>query len=258
MTPPPPPEDPAVPRRRRMRWIGHATVLLELGDARLLTDPALLARLAHLHRHTALPPDPGRLDAVLISHVHHDHLDRRSLRAIARPGTQIVVPAGAGPLVEDLGFGPVVEVSAGDTITVAGVEIAVVPAWHEARRYPWSAPLPAVGFLADGVWFAGDTERNAAMGDLDGSVDVALVPVWGWGPSLGPGHMDPEEAARAVALVRPRVAVPIHWGTFLPFGLARRHGELLRTPPHTFARAVGEHCPQVDVRVLAPGEALEL
>ena len=58
------------------------------------------------------------------------------------------------------------------------------------------------------------------MAALDDELDLALLPVWGWGPNLGPGHLDPERAARAAAMLSPRVAVPIHWGTFFPLGLA--------------------------------------
>jgi L-ascorbate metabolism protein UlaG (beta-lactamase superfamily) len=96
------------------------------------------------------------------------------------------------------------------------------------------------------------------MEALRGAVDVALVPIWGWGPSLGPGHMDPEGAARAVALVRPRIAVPIHWGTFLPIGLGRRHARVLRDPPEAFARHVARLAPTVRVVTLAAGESHEL
>ena len=67
------------------------------------------------------------------------------------------------------------------------------------------------------------------------------MPIWGWGPSLGPGHMDPEQAAEALALLRPEVAVPIHWGTLLPIGLHRTHGHLLRTPAEKFVEAAGRH-----------------
>ena len=75
----------------RLTWVGHATVLLELGGARLLTDPLLRTRLAHLRRHGARP-DPSvmeDIDAVLVSHVHLDHLDVRSLRSVARGARQI-------------------------------------------------------------------------------------------------------------------------------------------------------------------------
>jgi L-ascorbate metabolism protein UlaG (beta-lactamase superfamily) len=70
--------------------------------------------------------------------------------------------------------------------------------------------------------------------------------------------MDPEAAAQAVALLRPRIAVPIHWGTFFPVGLARWRGEALVDPPREFARHAAALAPEVDVRVLAPGGELEL
>jgi L-ascorbate metabolism protein UlaG (beta-lactamase superfamily) len=95
------------------------------------------------------------------------------------------------------------------------------------------------------------------MGELRGLVDVALLPVWGWGPSLGPGHMDPQRAARAVALVEPAVAIPIHWGTFLPYGSRRK--DLLVSPPVQFAAYAAELAPATRVEVLSPaGGSLSL
>ena len=243
------------PCMRRLRWLGHATVELELDGARLLTDPVLRSRLMHLRRQGPAPSPPVRPDAVLVSHVHHDHLDRGSLRAVAGPGVAVVVPAGAGELVSGLGFGAVHEVVAGDRLTFGGVEVAVAPAWHPARRHPRARELPALGYLAAGIWFAGDTDLHDDMAALRESVDVALLPVWGWGPTLGPGHLDPAGAARAVALVQPRVAIPIHWGTFFPIGLARRYSALLRDPPVEFAAQVAAGAPSTEVVVLAPGEA---
>jgi L-ascorbate metabolism protein UlaG (beta-lactamase superfamily) len=241
---------------RRIHWLGHATVLLELGGARLLTDPVLGGRLLHLRRHVPAPVHPGELDAVLVSHVHHDHLDRGSLRAVASARTPVVVPKGAASLVADLGFGSVREVEAGETLVLGGAEIRAVRADHDGRRLPWTPELPTLGYVAGGVWFAGDTELFDAMAELRGQVDVALLPVWGWGSSLGPGHLDPEEAARAAALVAPELAIPIHWGTFFPIGLGRRHPHLLTDPPHRFAAQVASLAPTVSVRVLAPGESV--
>jgi L-ascorbate metabolism protein UlaG (beta-lactamase superfamily) len=96
------------------------------------------------------------------------------------------------------------------------------------------------------------------MERLAGGLDVALLPVWGWGPSLGAGHLDPERAARAAALLAPRIAIPIHWGTFFPLGLARLRSSLVQAPPREFARRAAELAPQVDVRVLSPGESTSL
>jgi L-ascorbate metabolism protein UlaG (beta-lactamase superfamily) len=247
---------------RRVTWLGHATVLIETAaGARLLTDPILRGRVAHLRRHTPLPDRArlGAIDAVLVSHVHHDHLDRPTLRSLAAPATTVVLPPGAGRLVRGMPFGEVRELTAGGRTSVGGSEVRAVPAWHAARRLPLrSRELEALGFLVDGIWFAGDTELNAWMEELRGAAEVALIPVWGWGPSLGPGHLDPEEAARAIAIVRPQVAIPIHWGTYLPYGLGRRHRHLLHAPALEFAAHVAQLAPEVRVETLQPGGSIEL
>jgi L-ascorbate metabolism protein UlaG (beta-lactamase superfamily) len=246
----------------RLTWVGHATVLLELGGARLLTDPLLRTRLGHLRRHGARPsPEVTEgIDAVLVSHVHFDHLDVRSLRSVAR-GARVIGPQGAGRLLRRIGFAQVDEVVAGDRVTVGGATVTALPAVHDARRGPLGATAATLGYEIAGaqrVYFAGDTELFDGMRSLAGRFDVALLPVWGWGPSLGPGHMDPLGAARAVAIVRPTIAVPIHWGTFFPIGLEALRGRALVEPPRVFARHVAELAPEVEVRVLAPGEALAL
>ncbi len=238
---------------RRLSWLGHATVLIEAGGARLLTDPALRGQLLHLRRHAAPVAIPGELDAVLISHVHHDHLDRASLRLLAAAGTAIVVPAGAKALVADLGFAAVHEVRVGDTVTLGGAAVRAVAAWHPSRRHPRAPEIPALGYVVDRVWFAGDTDLHDDMAALRGQVDVALLPVWGWGTTLGPGHLDPGRAAQAAALVAPRTAIPIHWGTYFPLGLARRHPALLREPPHQFEAAAATAAPGTEVVILEPG-----
>jgi L-ascorbate metabolism protein UlaG (beta-lactamase superfamily) len=246
----------------RMTWVGHATVLLELGGARLLTDPLLRNWLGHLRRHGAPPRSDvtERIDAVLISHVHLDHLDARSLRLIDR-ATRVIVPRGAGSTLKRIGFARIDELVAGDQVTVGGVLVTAVEALHDGRRRPLARPAETLGFVVAGanrVYFAGDTDLFDGMRALAGKVDVALLPVWGWGPSIGPGHMDPLRAARAAALLRPRVAVPIHWGTFFPIGLEALRQRALVEPPQRFAQHVRELAPDVEVRVLAPGDDLLL
>jgi L-ascorbate metabolism protein UlaG (beta-lactamase superfamily) len=246
----------------RLTWVGHATVLLELWGVRLLTDPLLRQWLGHLRRH-GVPPRSDvteRLDAVLISHVHLDHLDARSLKLIDR-ATHVVAPRGAGSTLKRIGFARIDELTAGDQVMIGGVAVTAVPALHDGRRRPLARPAETLGYVVAGanrVYFAGDTDLFDGMRELAGKVDVALLPVWGWGPSIGPGHMDPLRAARAAALLRPRIAVPIHWGTFFPIGLEAVRQRALVEPPRLFARHVAELAPDVEVRVLAPGDEMTL
>jgi len=238
----------------RLVWVGHATALIEVGGARLLTDPLLRSRLAHLRRHGPPPaPEAMRdLDAVLISHLHHDHLDLPSLRLLPA-GTPLVVPRGAAKMLHRHGFADVRELAAGESTEVAGVEVLAVDAVHDRHRLRIGPQADTLGYVADGaVYFAGDTDLFDGMADLAG-IEVALIPVWGWGPSLGQGHLDPEAAARAAALLRPRIAVPIHWGTFFPHLMHLWKSDRLTDPPHEFAAAVARLAPEVDVRVLRPG-----
>jgi L-ascorbate metabolism protein UlaG (beta-lactamase superfamily) len=231
-------------------WLGHATVLIEVDGVRLLTDPVLSDRVMHLKRQVPKPEPPTAIDAVLISHLHHDHLHKPSLRGLSATA---LAPVGATKFLT--GY-DVHEVRAGDTVDV-GVTVEAVPAWHDGRRRPGpgAEELDTLGYLADGIWFAGDTDYDPAMEALRGRVDCALIPIWGWGPSLGPGHLDPAGAARVIDLIAPRVAVPIHWGTFLPLGLGRRHHRLLTDPPLQFTAAVTG---DTRVEVVAPGGSVEL
>lgn len=247
---------------RRVTWVGHATALIELGGARLLTDPVLRERLFHLKR-VAPPVDPEHhsgLDAVLVSHLHHDHLDLPSLKLLDGHGVRLVVPAGAGRLASGRGFASVTELAPGDAIRVAGAEVLAVPAVHHGGRVLSRAKADSLGYVveADGVrvYFAGDTDVFDAMADI-GDLDLALIPVWGWGPSLGSGHLDPERAAEALDLLRPRLAVPIHWGTLFPRIVPDRR-QRLSDPPHELARATARLAPDVEIRVLAPGEGVDL
>jgi L-ascorbate metabolism protein UlaG (beta-lactamase superfamily) len=238
-----------------LRWLGHSTVLAELGGVRLLTDPLLRSRVAHLRRRIPLPPDVGRVDAVLVSHVHQDHLDLRSLRLADAPA--VVVPAGAAGLLRGRGFEGVIELQEGESTVLSGVRVTATAARHRARRSPFSRLSPSLGFLIEGgprVYFAGDTDLYESMASL-APVDVALLPVWGWGPKLGEGHLNPRSAAEALRLLAPRFAVPIHWGTY---SLIWARGTPSPEPPREFARHAAELAPDVEVRILQPGETLTL
>jgi L-ascorbate metabolism protein UlaG (beta-lactamase superfamily) len=240
-----------------IRFIGHATALIDVGGVRVLTDPFLRSRLGPLERHGPMPEPTsmGAIDIVVISHGHHDHYDRSSLAALPGRPT-VVVPRGLGASVRRVLSGEVVEVAAGDAVDVAGLRVRAVAARHWIS--PGAVRAEPVGYLLDGgtrVYFAGDTGRFPGMRDLAGSVDVALLPVWTWGPHLGPGHLGPRTAAEALADIRPTVAVPIHWGTLYPTRLHHLWRSPLVEPGDRFAQHAAAIAPDVDIRVLRPGES---
>jgi L-ascorbate metabolism protein UlaG (beta-lactamase superfamily) len=237
-------------------YVGHSTLLLEVGRVRLLTDPVLGRGVGPIRRRVRQPSIESLLplDAVLLSHAHHDHLHPRSLRQVARE-CPVLAPRGCGRMLRRRGIREVIEVQAGDRVAVGGIPIEALPAVHDGRRYPVGRPRPALGFLIDGpvrTYFAGDTDLFPEMEELAGRVDVAALPVWGWGPRVPPGHLDPERAAQAAALICPRTAIPIHWGTLVAIGSQRGMDPL--EPPSAFADAVATLAPDVEVRVLVPGE----
>jgi L-ascorbate metabolism protein UlaG (beta-lactamase superfamily) len=246
----------------RIEYVGHATVTIDLDGVRLLTDPVLRNRVAHLKRRGRVDNDALRgIDAVLVSHGHFDHLDLPSLEKLGKE-LPVVVPAGLGGLLRQKRFRRVLEVHEGETFQIGGVSVRAVPAEHAGSRGPLGASGDALGYVVEGsrsIYFAGDTDLFDAMGEI-GTVDVGLIPIWGWGPTLGRGgHLDPRRAAEAVRRIAPRVAIPIHWGTYFPLHLGlRRLPAFLDRPPVEFVVAVAEAAPDVIVRVLQPGERAEL
>jgi len=242
-------------------YVGHATVLVQLDGVRLLTDPVLRPRIGPLVRHGPLPAPhlSAGLDAVLISHLHRDHADLASLRRLGR-GTRLLVPPGSRRFFERHGFTDVTELTPGGSCAVGPLTVTAVEADHDGGRRRGAPEVEPVGFTISGsrrVYFAGDTDLFDGMSDLTG-LDLALLPVWGWGPTLGPGHLDPAGAAKAAALLSPRLAVPIHWGTLYPLGLGRLRPGRLLLPAEEFAAEARRLAPQVVTRVLSPGESASL
>jgi L-ascorbate metabolism protein UlaG (beta-lactamase superfamily) len=142
------------------------------------------------------------------------------------------------------------------------VRIRAVQAEHDGSRSPIGVTAQPLGYVVSGskaIYFAGDTDLFDGMREL-GAVDVGLIPIWGWGPTLGGGgHLDPARAAEAVARIRPAVVVPIHWGTYFPIHLGLTgKPRFVDLPPLEFVAALKEAAPDVAVSVLKPGEGLDL
>jgi len=230
-----------------LTWVGHATTLIDVDGYRVLTDPLLTKRVAHLRRRRTLPDaDYQDVDLILLSHVHLDHLHLPSLKRL-RPNARVLTPTGSAKLLRKAGFADVQEIRVGDRVESGPVSVEVVPAAHKHGRGPHSrVTAEPVGFIVNGaghrIYFPGDTDLFDGMADL-GDIDVALLPIWGWGSTLGEGHLNPHRAAAATKLIQPELLLPIHWGTYAPEDGRRRLPTWFDTPPadlQTELESIGE------------------
>lgn len=213
-------------------WFGHASVLVEIDQARVLLDPVWSARCSpsrhvgprRLHPVPVSLADLGSLDAVVISHDHYDHLDTETVRHLASSTEAVfVVPLGVGAhlLAWEVPEQRIVELDWGQTHAVAGIELRCVEAQHFSGRglrrngTLWSQWV-VVG-RRQRVLFSGDTGWFDSYGDLaveHGPFDVALMAIGSYDPAWREVHLDPEEAVRAVVAVGRPLMIPIHWATF--------------------------------------------
>lgn len=232
--------------------------MIGLGNQRVLVDPLGRARAR----------SAGPVDAVLITHSHVDHLNRWTLKAIDR-AVHLVVPKGAAPIVQDLGFAKVTEIEAGDQLQLGGLDVAAVPTRHDNGRWRKGDAPQCVGYVVArgdlAVHHAGDVDfsDHAVFDDIGKrfSLTTALLPIGGmlpvwyyrWRRSAQDRgiHIDPDCALDIFERLGARTLVPVHWGTVhLRLGLPtmpRRRLEQIAT-----ARDV------TGVRVLAHGATLPL
>ncbi|MBC2934356.1 MBL fold metallo-hydrolase [Nocardioides sp. zg-1228] len=244
--------------RLRLTWLGHSTVVIDLAGCRLLTDP-LLRTHNNVLRRRAVPPsreqwaDP---DAVLLSHLHLDHAEVRSLRMVA--GVPVLTGSRNAAWLRGKGL---LGQGAEDWTDVGPVRVRLVPAVHHGRPMP-HRPNEAHGHLvrsdATTLWVAGDTAWYDGMADLPAlagaeRVDVAIVPIGGWGPRLSANHMGPAQAARACAATGARYALPVHWGT-LHAPLMTTFGDWFERPLAAFEAEVAATAPDCRVITVEHGE----
>lgn len=253
-------------RELSITWIGHATLLLQLDGMSVITDPIFAARLFTIKR--LAPPgvalaDLPRIDVVLISHNHLDHLDEPSVRALG-PEVQYVTPLGLGAWFRERGLTQVTELDWWQDVELSArggrVRITLVPAQHWSRRGMLDANLSLWGgFVIESAtarcYFSGDTGYPAAFAEIGRrfpGIDYALLPIGAYAPRwfMRAQHIDPNEAVTAFGELQARKLVPMHWGTF------RLSDEPLAEPPQLLREALGKAGLLPALSELAIGETL--
>ncbi len=256
----PPPLGPQV------TFLGHASTVIEMDGMRLLTDPVLRRLVGPLYRRVPQPLTASLIDpdVILISHLHLDHYDPRSLRLFRRD-TPIVAPLGAALSLRWRGFREIYEVGPGERIRLGSVEVIATEAKHRGTRHPLAARTPSLGYIVAGsrsVYFAGDTGFFAGITDVwHERLDLAMLPIAGIGPLMPEfKHMSPRHAVKAMGLLRPRLVVPIHWGTYHLPGTAimRMRPDFHRRAPYLFMAEAAGLEPDIHTVLLRPGEVLPL
>ena len=226
--------------RSSVSWLGHASSFIQLAGCNILLDPVLSPRVSPFRflgprRQVPMPldlPDLPRIDLLLVTHLHYDHLDFPTLqRLAAQPGgaPMAVVPLGVARALRRAGFPArhIIQLDWWQQHQHGPVSVQLTPAHHWSNRGPWGDLNQALwgGFLLQGsglkIWFPGDTGYQAQLfdeiGQRIGPVDFALLPIGAYEPRhiMRQQHVNPEEAVRIFRQVQARQAWAVHWGTFI-------------------------------------------
>lgn len=209
-------------------WFGHATCLVNLPQAKVITDP-VFGSLSFLYKRK-LPhiakEHVSTIDVVLISHNHRDHLDRKSIQWLHKEKDPIfLVPQGDKQLLERWGITKVQELMWWESLTLNNTTYTFVPAWHWSQRtlFDRNRSLWGGWMIQDAqttIYFAGDTAYNkdyfTAIAQQFPCIDLALLPIGPGKPEhlMRRSHINAELAGQVFLDVHARLMLPIHWGTF--------------------------------------------
>lgn len=247
----------------RITWVGHSTFLIQIEGRNILTDPIFTNRAAPIYfggpKRITPPGIPlnklPRIDVVLISHDHHDHLNAYSVKGIVRRAEAageapplFIVPEGLGKWFRKRGFTRVEEVGWWHTLEsvqapeLGGLRIHGAPVQHWSQRFPWLVNRTHwTGFVVEGVggklFFPGDTGYSRDFIDIReklGPMTVALLPIGAYEPRwfMAPMHTSPEDAVTIHRDLECSLSIAMHWGTFA------QTDEPFDEPPRLLAQAM--------------------
>lgn len=252
----------------RVTWFGHSTTLVELDGVNVLTDPLWSERPSPLQwigpKRWFAPPLPlralPRIDAVVISHDHYDHLDEATIRTLQASSSAVfVVPLGVGAHLVHWGVpdSRIVELDWWEHTRIGGVDIVATPARHASGRVvPQSDETLWAGYALIGgrhrVFYSGDTGLHEGLREIGarfGPFDVAMIESGQYDADWPDWHMGPEQALVANTLVRGKALLPVHWG-------------LLKLAHHGWTEPVervvaAAHCTDTPVLTPRPGQSFE-
>ncbi|MBI4196788.1 MAG: MBL fold metallo-hydrolase [Deltaproteobacteria bacterium] len=241
-------------------YLGHASVLLENEEVKVMTDPLFSEKIFFLRRHTPVGIDPSNLpplDAILISHAHYDHLDIPSFKYIPS-SVPIVLPPGLAKLVGKFLRNPLIELETGRSTEIKkGLLIKAFPVRHYGFRLLPFRYTHCNGYLIkmneETAFFPGDTAYRSDFGSFfpDEKIDLALLPIAAYKPRwlMKGRHMNPEEAVRVFEEIQAKQMIPIHWGAF------KLSTEPMEEPIGWIKKIAGEKQLQAQIQILNPGEA---
>ncbi len=236
-----------------LTWIGHATLLLQIGGVNVLTDPNLSERASPLSfagPKRFVPPaldfdSLPHVDVVVISHSHYDHLDLPSVTRLSRQqggSPRFFVPLGLKDWFKAQGIDNVTELDWWDSAAHMGLKFSLAPVQHWSSRTPWDRDKTLWGgWVVEHprlrFFFGGDFGYSPDLADIGrhfGAIDLAALPIGAYEPRwfMSVMHANPEESVRAQQDLNARYAVAMHWGTF------RLTDELLDEPPRRLAQAL--------------------
>ena len=238
-------------------WIGHASFLIQTPDHSILIDPNWAKWLKVIKRikHPGMEiRDLPAIDLVLVTHAHFDHLDRKSLRAVASDQS-IIVPEHVGGLVHGLGFRHVHELRHWESFELGALKVTLTPARHWGARVLHDSHRGFGGFhiayagrsvfhCGDSAYFEGFKEIGERL-----PVEIALLPIGAYeAPTKRDVHMNPEEAIEAFMNLGAKTFVPMHFGTF------RLSYEPLHEPPERLIRNGAQRQILEQICILNEGE----